>query len=143
MRRPVRAVLLGLFAGLLLLSAGATRAQDEKATTVQAAARTWLAAADALDGATTWKTAGAKFRSAIGPEQWSEALRAARMPWGAVAQRASTATRFSDQLPDGTRGEFANVQYRTAFAAHTDGHESLTLEHEPDGAWRVVGYFVR
>jgi len=148
MTRALRVVLPGMLArlvlvALLLLNVGVAAAQDQKATTVQAAARAWLTAADRLDGNASWKSAGARFRGAIDAGRWTEQLRAARTPWGAVQQRASTSTRFADGLPDGTKGEFAHVQYRTAFERHAEGHESLTLEHEPDGGWRVVGYFVR
>jgi hypothetical protein len=32
--------------------------------------------------------------------------------------------------------------FRTSFAKHTEGQETLTLEREPDGVWRVIGYSI-
>jgi hypothetical protein len=40
-------------------------------------------------------------------------------------------------------GDYALVGYVTNFAKRPEGHETVTLEHEADGTWRVVGYFVR
>jgi hypothetical protein len=36
----------------------------------------------------------------------------------------------------------ALAQFRTTFAKKTDTRETVTLEHEADGAWRVVGYVI-
>jgi hypothetical protein len=129
---------------VLALAWGAcAQAQDARTTVVQNAARQWLAAADKLDGATTWKTAGSKFKQAITMERWTASLRAAREPWGAVQQRASISTRFETQFEGVPPGEYALVRYRTAYEKNSGGHETVTLEREPDGVWRVIGYFVR
>ena len=35
------------------------------------------------------------------------------------------------------------VVFRTEFAKRSTGIESLTMEREADGKWRVVGYLMR
>jgi Protein of unknown function (DUF4019) len=40
-------------------------------------------------------------------------------------------------------GDYALLLYRTSFANRTDARETVTLEREPDGTWRVIGYFIR
>jgi Protein of unknown function (DUF4019) len=35
------------------------------------------------------------------------------------------------------------VLFRTAFEKKTDAAETVTLEREPDGKWRVIGYTIR
>jgi hypothetical protein len=73
-----------------------------------------------------------------------DALQKARGPLGATEQRTIFETTFDKALPDGgPEGEFALVMYRTAFAKKADSVETVTLEREKDGVWRVIGYFIR
>lgn len=141
----VRRRVLALCASVILLpgSLHSATAQDGQTSGVQAVARQWLVAADALDGSTTWNMAGARFRGAITLDRWTSALRMVREPLGPVVQRTSTATAFEKHFPNVPAGEYALLQYRTAFDKNADGHETLTLEHEADGNWRVIGYFIR
>jgi hypothetical protein len=141
-RLAVRAILaLALFA--CVLAAPPVAAQDSRESTVQQAARDWLAIVDRGDYKATWDAAGSKFRLAITPERWSEAIAAVRGPLGALAQRSVLKTTFTRSFPGVPDGDYALVVFRTAFEKKTEGDETVTLEHEPDGAWRVVGYFIR
>jgi len=118
-------------------------AQDPRASIAQKAAREWLALADRQDHAAMHKAAGAKFRSAITPEKWAEASKAARDPLGPTLQRTLISTAFEKQFPGVPEGNYALLQFRTAFAKRPDSRETVTLEREPDGQWRVIGYFIR
>jgi len=137
-----RATLAALFAAVL---AGAlpAAAQDPRATEAQAAALAWLALADANDAAATWQQGSRRFREAITQEAWSASLKSARERFGAASQR----TRVGVQPPapgKGTPpGEFLVVVFRTEFAGKPQGVETLTMERESDGKWRVVGYLIR
>ena len=64
-------------------------------------------------------------------------------PLGAVLDRATVKTSFQTNFPGVPEGEYALVSYRTRFANTLQGHETVTLEREADGNWRVLGYFVR
>jgi hypothetical protein len=133
-----------LFFGCALLAVAlAARAQDPRETTVQTVAREWLALTDKLDAANSWRTAGEKFRNQMAAEPWAKALQSAREPLGAVQQRAAVSTSFRNDIPGGPDGEYALLQFRTAFEKKSEGHESVTLEQESDGNWRVIGYFIR
>ncbi|HYR01514.1 MAG TPA: DUF4019 domain-containing protein [Casimicrobiaceae bacterium] len=138
-----RAVLCAL--GLLALgSATASLAQDPRAAQVQSAARDWLNLTDKLNATASFNAAGARFREPINLEQWTDALTKARAPLGAVDQRTVAETAFDKAAGDGgTEFEIAMVRFRTAFAKKTESSETVTLEHEADGNWRVIGYFIR
>jgi len=126
------------------LVASAALAQDPRAGLPQKAAREWLVQTDKLDGAGSYAAAGAKFKEAITVDRWSDALQRARGPLGPTDQRTIFATTFDSKLPDGgPEGEFALVTYRTAFGKKADSVETVTLEREKDGVWRVIGYFIR
>lgn len=137
-----RAALAALFA-MALAGALPAAAQDPRASEAQAAALAWLALADADDAAATWQQSSRRFREAITQDAWSASLKSARGRFGAVGQR----TRQSVQVPapgkDTPPGEFLVVVFRTGFAQKPQGVETLTMEREADGKWRVVGYLIR
>ena len=137
---PLRALLV---ACALMAAAFSAHGQDPRETAVQATARDWLALTDKLDAANSWRTAGEKFRKQTAAEPWAKALQSAREPLGAVQQRAAVSTAFRKDIPGGPDGNYALLQFRTAFEKKSEGHESVTLEQEADGKWRVIGYFIR
>lgn len=128
---------------LVALCAGSAQAQDPRATAAQAAARAWLALTDAGDVQGSLKAGGKKFRQALEPDAWEEALKKVRAPLGTVTSRSVVATRFQDTIPGGAEGEYALVLFETDFTEAGTGHETVTLERESDGVWRVIGYFIR
>jgi hypothetical protein len=131
------------WAALVLLTAMPATAQDARESTVQAAARAWLAIIDRGDYDASWKAAGEKFRNAINMERWAEAAKGVRGPLGKVTQRSSLKTNFTRSFPGAPDGDYALVVFRTAFEKKTEGEETVTLEHEADGQWHVIGYFIR
>ena len=138
-RRATRAL-----AAILCLAAGVSAGQDPKSILAQKAAREWLANTDKVDAVASYNAAGAKFREAVTVDRWSEALQKARTPMGALEQRTTVETTFDNKLPDGGReGEYALVMFRTAYAKKADSVETVTLEREKDGVWRVIGYLIR
>jgi hypothetical protein len=125
-----------------LACAAPAMAQDPRVSGAQAAARDWLVLTDAGNATASYGAAGEKYRAALTPDQWTKALASVRTPLGAVVQRtfANGQTGKPQGAPD---GEYAMVVFRTAFANKTDTAETLTLEREPDGKWRVIGYSIR
>jgi hypothetical protein len=118
-------------------------AQNPDATTVQRIARDWLALTDSGNGAASWDAAARQFKNAMTRDRWIESLKLARDPLGKVEQRSVLSTTFATSFPGAPDGNYAIVLFRASFAKKPDAAESLTLERESDGAWRVVGYFIR
>ena len=118
-------------------------AQDPAATTVQRIAREWLQLTDRGEGAASWDAAARQFKNAVPRESWVESLKSARDPLGAVERRTILSTSFTRSFPGAPEGDYAIVLFRTSFAKKEDAAETVTLEHEADGAWRVVGYLIR
>ncbi len=109
---------------------------------VQKIARDWLAMADKEDAKGTWTMAGKKFQDSITEEQWSQSLVQVHMPIGKTLQRAVVSTSFDKSFPGAPEGDYATVDFRTSFERRLDGGETVSLEHEPDGVWRVIGYSI-
>jgi hypothetical protein len=142
-RCDFRALRALLALGVGLLCAGPLAAQDPRASLVQETARAWLADTDRGDAAQSWKNAGKQFHDAITVERWAESLQRVRLPLGALSQRAQIGTQFHKNIPGAPDGEYAVVLFRTTFAKKLNSRETVTLEHEPDGAWRVIGYLIQ
>jgi len=117
-------------------------AQDPRTTSAQLAARQWLTFADSLDAATSHQRSGAKFKTAMPLSAWTAALRRERETRGAVLGRTMVSTGFRGNIPGQPEGDYVLILFRTQFAKGV-GSESVTLEREGDGVWRVVGYVIR
>jgi len=124
------------------LAVGAA-AQDPRTTAVQAAARAWVEYIDRGDAQGAWNAAGKKFQAAMTKELWAEELKKAQAQLGKMQQRTVGPARFQRKIAGMPDGEYAQILFRTIFANKPDGSESLTLEREADGQWRVIGYFPR
>ena len=117
-----------------------TTAVDDSARE-QAAA--WLALADTGDARGTWDAAGRTFQSSITLDAWGGKLQAARAPLGPLTSRVEAVAQQLDGLPGAPPGEYVVMQYHSVYDARAAVVETLTLQREPDGIWRVVGYFIR
>ena len=140
-----RGVALRALVAIACLAAGFSFAQDPRAAAVQNAARAWLAQTDRLDATASFAAAGDKFRGPITQDAWADALEKARAPLGAVVQRTIVETAFDRATTPGGGPEvdIAVILFRTVFAQKTSSTESVTLALDADGAWRVIGYFIR
>ena len=116
-------------------------AQDPNVIAAQAAARQWLAFVDRGDAQASWGAAGKKFQSAISVAVWAEGLKKTQARLGTVTRRTAGPARFSKTLSGYPEGDYAQILFSTTFANKANGRESLSMEREADGKWRVIGYF--
>jgi len=137
-------MLLRLVAALSLACLAASAlAQDPRTIAVQSSARAWLALVDRGDAQAAWNAGGQRFRASMSATLWAEALKKAQSTMGPATRRTVGPTRFQKSIPGMPDGEYAQILFSTTFANKVNGRESLTMEHEADGQWRVIGYFPR
>ncbi|MBM4353918.1 MAG: DUF4019 domain-containing protein [Deltaproteobacteria bacterium] len=117
--------------------------EGKQAEQVRKAATDWLGLADAKDWGASWDRSAEMFRKAVKKEQWAQSADAARSPLGDRVSRKEKSLEFSDSLPGAPDGEYAVLQFATEFARKKEAVETLSLLHETDGQWRVVGYFIK
>ena len=134
-----------LLAAILVggLWAGGALAQDPRATAAQSAAVAWLALVDTGEADASWAAAGQKFRAALDLAKWHEALEKARAPFGKTLSRAAISTRIEINPKDAPEGEYAAILFDSSFENAARAGESVTMERESDGTWRVIGYVIR
>lgn len=108
----------------------------------QPSSEAWLALIDTGKYAESWTEASARFRSAIPQEKWAEMAKKVRDDFGPLSSRKLLQVTLSNSLPGLPDGEYAIVQFNTAFQKKANAVETVTLTAEDDH-WKVAGYFIR
>ncbi len=140
-----RALRLALAAPLLatLVLAAPARADDASEKAALAAADAWLKLVDAGKYAASWDGAATFSRNAVPKPQWQRSLEAVRAPLGKLLSRKVAAKTFTESLPGAPDGKYVVLQYETSFENKKHAIETVTPMLEPDGTWRVSGYYVK
>ena len=118
-------------------------AQDPRRNEAVGAARDWLALLDKHDVKQLYATSGNRFREGISQEKWGEVAESGRQQFGAVRSRTLLGAQSPAETPNRPKGEFMTVVFRADFEKRGVGTESLTVERESDGKWRVIGYLMK
>ena len=135
-----RVLWLGVLLVLARITVGAQSAQTGPA---EASASAWLSLVDTQNYGASWDQASGFFRGKISREQWSEAARGARTPFGELQKRTLKSATAATTLPGAPDGEYVVVQFNSAFQHKAAAIETVTVTHDADRVWRVVGYFIR
>jgi Protein of unknown function (DUF4019) len=134
-------IIVGLVAALF--AAAMVRAADTPEELAQRAAESWLKLTDAGDAGASWEQAAKAFKGAVTKEQWTRAIAGVRPPLGKVVSRKVTSRQYTEKLPGAPDGKYVTIQYETAFENKAAAVETITPMLDPDGVWRVSGYFIR
>ncbi len=134
---------LAWVATVALVVAGSARAADKPEDLAQAAAESWLKLTDAGNAEAAWDQAAKLFKGAITREKWAQAFAGVRSPLGKVVSRKLISRQYSEKMPGAPDGKYVTIQYETVFEKKASGVETITPMLDPDGAWRVSGYFIR
>jgi hypothetical protein len=147
-----RSIVVVIVVGIaLVLGAPAHGAQPKPTPTptptrekpAQDVAVAWLAMVDAGQYGESWDAAAALFKQAVTRSQWIDALTKVRTPFGRLVSRKLQEARFQTDLPGAPTGEYVVVQYETIFQDTGGAIETITPMKDPDGSWRVSGYYIR
>lgn len=121
----------------------AVQAADKPEDDAQAAAESWLALVDARDYDASWDAAAKIFKDAVTKDQWKQASGAVRGPLGKLVSRKVKSREFKEQVPGAPDGKYVIVQYDSVFENKASAVETVVPMVDPDGKWRVSGYFIR
>ena len=109
----------------------------------QRVAQLWLADVDGGKYAESWTGAASLFRAAVDQPGWVKAVSSVRAPLGAMKSRTLRSAQFATKLPGAPEGQYVVIQYDTVFDKMPHAVETVTPMKDPDGQWRVSGYFVK
>jgi hypothetical protein len=132
--------LIGL---LVLVLVGGTSAADRPEDAAQTAAESWLKLVDDGDYATSWDQAAKVFKGAVRQADWGQMAGGVRNPLGKLVSRKLKSREYSEKMPGAPDGKYVVIQFDTVFEKKSSAVETITPMLDPDGAWRVSGYFIR
>lgn len=127
--------------GLMLAGLGWTADKPEDAA--QVAAETWLKSVDEAKYDASWDQAALLFKGALTKEQWKQAAAGVRAPLGKLVSRKVRSREYVEKVPGAPDGKYVVIQFDTVFQNKAAAVETVTPMLDPDGAWRVSGYFIR
>jgi hypothetical protein len=93
--------------------------------------------------AESWKEAASFFRGAASEEDWKKAMAGARGPLGKLVSRKVKSRTYAESLPGAPDGKYVVIQFDASFENKKTAVETVTPMQEPDGSWRVSGYFIK
>ena len=128
---------------LVAFLAGLAVAADKPEDAAQAAAESWLKLVDAGDYAASWEQAAKVFKGAVKQGDWAQAAGGVRTPLGKLVSRKLKSREYAEKMPGAPDGRYVVVQYDTVFENKASAVETVTPMADPDGVWRVAGYFIR
>ncbi|HYA34057.1 MAG TPA: DUF4019 domain-containing protein [Candidatus Binataceae bacterium] len=134
------AIILVFTAALNARGASDSTQAVEKA---EAASAKWLALVDAGDYKGSWNNAAAYFKNAVSMDRWVQQVTAVRPPLGNLISRKVVSAKYATTLPGAPDGQYVVITYATSFANKKSATETVTPMLDPDGSWRVSGYFIR
>ncbi len=135
--------LAGTLALFVALAVSAHASEPEAIETARTETLAWLAMTDSGEYESSWESASALFKAAISKEDWERSLSAARIPLGALKVREMATSNYSTTLPGAPDGEYVVFQFNSSFEHKASAVETVTAMKDPDGTWRVAGYFVK
>ena len=117
---------------------------NEKAESKAASsASAWLNLVDAGKYGESWETAAAYFKNSVGKQQWEQMLAAVRKPLGQLVSRELKSKNHMESLPGAPDGKYVVIQFTSVFENKKSAIETVTPMLDPDGKWKVSGYYIQ
>ncbi|MGD9046253.1 MAG: DUF4019 domain-containing protein [Desulfobacterales bacterium] len=107
------------------------------------AAEQWLALIDAGDYGGSWEAASELSKKSVSKEMWAQSIKAVRSAMGDLISRSVAAAQHATSLPGAPDGEYVVIQFSTRFTNKKSAIETVTPMKDPDGMWRVSGYYIK
>jgi len=129
----------------LVVAVGSCSRDTQKDLTAEAvtAAESWLGMVDRGEYGMSWDQSADLFRSAVSKAGWEQSLDSAREPLGELVSRSVKSAEYATTLPGAPDGEYVVIQFTTVFSNRESAVETVTPMKDPDGAWRVSGYYIK
>lgn len=118
-------------------------AADGQVEVALEAAEAWLELVDQGEYDKSWEAAAVYFREAVGRDQWTQTLNGVRRPLGEIESRELLAAKYQSRLAGAPDGQYVVIRFKTSFSNKADSQETITPMLDPDGQWRVSGYFTK
>jgi len=108
-----------------------------------AVAQNWLSLVVSGQYSESWQISSEIFRTAINQEQWAQTMTVIRKPLGNLLNRELSSKKYHTTLPGAPDGEYVVIIFKTSFSNKKSAYETITPMKEPDGKWRISGYYIK
>ncbi len=140
-----RSIIIGCALCVLMVALGSCSNNSHKELTEEGvmSAESWLQMVDAGQYEESWDESSEVFKSAVSRAGWGQSLNSVRMPLGDLVSREVKSAQYATSLPGAPDGEYVVVQFTTVFSHKKSAIETVTPMKDPDGVWRISGYYIR
>ena len=107
------------------------------------AAEKWLILIDGNDYGMSWENAAELLKKSIKKDKWEQMVKAVRPAFGDLISRSVKSATYATSLPGAPDGEYVVIEFSTNFANKKSASEQVTPMKDPDGEWRVAGYYIK
>lgn len=118
-------------------------ANEEAESKAVNSASAWLKLVDEGKYGESWETAAAYFKNSVGKQQWDQMLSAVRKPLGKIVSRKLKSKDYMESLPGAPDGKYVVIQFTSEFENKKSAIETVTPMLDPDGKWKVSGYYIQ
>lgn len=108
----------------------------------EASAKTWVALIDSQKYEESWSEASSFFRFGVKQPDWVRMVKNVRGGMGSLTTRKPLKTTMAKTLPGAPDGEYAVLQFDTAFKNKAKAVETVTMTLE-GGKWKAAGYLIK
>ena len=137
---------ISIFFTIFLFLSSAVFAQEDNEKNEKAAiaaAQEFLALVDSGQYEESWVEASSFFKSQVTQEQWVSQISRLRPLFGQVIDRTVKNTKYMTKAPGAPDGEYVLIVFQASFENKKEAIETITPMLDPDGKWRVSGYFIK
>ncbi len=119
------------------------KAEETKEHAAIQTAENWLSIIDTEQYEDSWENGAIFLKNEVSKEQWASSMNKYRKPLGKIEERKFKSSQYMTDIPDAPDGEYVVIQFDTVFENKKEAIETITPMLDPDGKWRVAGYFIK
>lgn len=138
--KSILGIAVAILTSAMMMAQDPAEVAEEKAIS---AARSWLDLIDQGRYAESWEKCATLARNAVSKDQWVQSMQSARKLFGKRLARTVKSSEYATTLPGAPDGHYVVIQYETSFERKDSAIETVTPMLDPDGQWRVSGYFIK
>ncbi len=135
--------ILFIFVVCMALSSNSDAGEEQAKQEALKSAQKWLKFVDDGDYGESWNDSAVLFQKAVSKENWVKTIKGVRPPLGKAESRKLESATYMTELPGAPDGEYVVIQFYTVFSNKANAIETITPMKNPDGKWKVSGYYIK
>ena len=143
MKKGINLSVIIIFVMFLTVPVSSVAGEEENKKEAVKSAESWLKLVDNGEYAESWDDSALLFQKSISKEDWVKTIKGVRPPLGKAESRKLESATYMTELPGAPDGEYVVIQFFTVFSNKANAIETITPMKDPDGKWKVSGYYIK